>query len=153
MGYTYKDKTMKTNQTLDEASKYLLYISDALHGLAQGYSTDKQDRIALEKIVADLFDYSNGLQQLKTNIISREDTKRKVQIVADLQTTYEYQKRITAKATNNLRIIKAVLEKAKESGVKADIDEAKRRLAFYTQQHALAIQLELSAKNDLERGV
>lgn len=144
---------MKPNQTLDEARKYLLVISDALHGLAQGYSTDKQDRILLEKFAADLYEYSNGIEQLKLNIVAKEQAKKKVEAAAELETVYEAQKRITAKATNNLRIIKAVLEKAEESKVKADIDEAKRRLAFYTQQHALAVQLEKNAKKDLERGV
>lgn len=143
---------MKPNQTLDEASKYLLYISDALHGLAQSYSIDKEDRAAVEKIAADLFDYYNGLQQLKTHVISKEETKRKVQVVAELQTVYDRQKRVTEKAANNVRIIKAVLEKVKGSGVKADIDEAKRRLAYYMHQHSLATQLEWNAKNDLERG-
>jgi len=144
---------MKPHQTLDEARKYLLCISDALHGLAQAYSTDKEDRTTLEKFAADLFEYSNGLEQLKINITAKEQAKRKIQAATELQTTYESQKRITAKATNNLRIIKAVLEKAKESKVKADIDEAKRRLAFYTQQHALAVQLETNAKRELERGI
>ena len=144
---------MKPNQTLDEAHKYLLIISDALHGLAQAHSVDKQDRITLEKFATDLFEYSNGIEQLKLHITAKEEAKRKIQVAADLRFTYEEQKRITAKATNNLRIIKAVLAKAEESKIKADIDEAKRRLAFYTQQHALALQLEKNAKSDLERGI
>lgn len=143
---------MKTYHTLEEARKYLLYISDALNATAQSYSTDKEDRTVLEKIASDLFEYSNGLEQLKQNIVAKEENKRKLEIVADLESTYENQKRITAKATNNLRVIKAVLEKAKKSGVEADIEEAKRRLAYYTQQHDLALQLEANAKRDLERG-
>lgn len=143
---------MKTNQTLDEARKYLLYVSDALNSVAQAYSTDREDRTVLQKFAADLFEYSNGLEQLKTNIIAKEQTKKKVQIVAELESTYENQKRITIKATTNLRIIKAVLEKAKKSGVEKDIEEAKRRVAYYIQQHTLATQLEMNAKRDLEQG-
>jgi len=143
---------MKPNQTLDEASKYLLYISDALQGLAQSYSTDKQDRAALEKIAADLYDYSKGIQQLKTNIISKEDTKRKIQVVAELQSVYEQKKRIRENAAKNLRTIQSVLDKVKDSGIQTDIEEAKRRLAYYTNEHSLAVQLEFNAKKDLERG-
>jgi hypothetical protein len=143
---------MKPNQTLDEASKYLLYISDALQGLAQGYSTDKQDRAALEKMAADLYDYANGLKQLKASIVSKEETKRKVQVVAELETVYEQKKRGTENATKNLHTIKAVLDRAKKSGIQTDIDEAKRRLAYYTQQYSLATQSELAAKRDLEQG-
>jgi predicted transcriptional regulator len=143
---------MKIHQTLDEARKYLLYVSDALNSVAQAYSTDKEDRTVLEKIASDIFDYSNGLDQLKNNIVSKEQTKRKLEVTADLESAYENQKRISAKATSNLRIIKAVLEKAKKSGIEKDIEEAKKRVAYYTQQHALATQLEMNAKRDLERG-
>jgi hypothetical protein len=144
---------MRNNQTLEEARKYLLYVSDALNSVAQAYSTDKEDRTVLQKFAADLFEYSNGLEQLKNNIIAKEQTKRKIQLSTDLESTYENQKRITAKTTNNLRIIKAVLEKAKKSGVEKDIEEAKRRVAYYTQQHTMATQLEMNAKRDLEREI
>src|SRR5665213_3996609 len=95
---------MKINQTLTEARKYLLYISDALHATAQAYSTDKEDRTILEKYASDLFEYSNGLEQMKNNIVAKEQSKKKMQIVAELESTYETKKRITAKAANNLPV-------------------------------------------------
>lgn len=143
---------MKTNQTLEEARKYLLYISDALHATAQAYSTDEEDRPILEKYASDIFEYSNGLEQLRNNIIAKEQSRKKMQVVAELESTYETKKRNTTKAANNLRIIKAVLETAKKAGVEKDIEEAKRRLAYYTQEHTVATQLEMNAKRDLEQG-
>lgn len=143
---------MRNNQTLEEARKYLLYVADALHATAQSYSTDREDREVLNKFASDLFEYSNGLEQLKNNIIAKEQIKRKVQITAELEDAYEAQKKITAKAVNNLRIVKSILEKAKKSGVEKDIEEAKRRVDYYTKQHTLAGQLELNAKRAFEQG-
>jgi|SRR5579872_1369523 len=143
---------MKTHQTLDEARKYLLYVSEALHSVAQAYSTDKADRTTLEKFAADLYEYSNGLDQLKTNIVAKEQTKKKLEIVAELESTYQNRKKITANAATNVRIIKSVLEKAKKSGIEKDIEEAKRRVVYYNQQYDLALQLEAKAKKDFELG-
>lgn len=143
---------MNKNQTLDEARKYLLYVSDALHSVAQAYSTAKEDRSVLEKFASDIFDYSQGLDQLKTNIIAKEQTKKKLEIVAELESTYQNRKKVTANAAINVRIIKSVLEKAKKSGIEKDIEEAKRRVIYYNQQYDLAMQLEAKAKKDLERG-
>lgn len=143
---------MKTHQTLDEARKYLLYVSDALHSVAQAYSTAKEDRSVLEKFASDIFDYSQGLDQLKTNIIAKEQTKKKLEIVAELEYTYQNRKKVTANAATNVRIIKSVLEKAKKLGIEKDIEEAKRRVVYYNQQYDLAMQLEAKAKKDLELG-
>lgn len=143
---------MKANQTIDEARKYLLYVSDALHAVAETHSIDREDREVLNKFSSDLFEYSNGLEQLRNNIIAREQTKRKVQITAELEETYEYQKRITKKAANNVRIVKAGLENARKSGLEKDIEEAKRRVEYYVKQHMIAGQLELNAKRAFEQG-
>src|ERR1035437_1426086 len=125
---------MRTNQTLDEARKYLLYVSDALHAVAKAYSTDKHDREVLEKYATDLFDYSTGLEQLKLNITSREQSKKKLEMVADLESTYQSYKSINVKAQENLHIVKARLKQAIEAGIEKEIEEAKQRVEYYKER-------------------
>lgn len=143
---------MKTNQTIDEARKYLLYVSDALQAIASSYSTDKEDRNILNKFSSDLFEYSNGLEQLKNKITAKEQVKKKIQIVAELEYVYDTQKRNTEKVRTNLRTVKALLKNAEKSGNDIDIKEAKNRVAYYSNQYNIAEQNELKAKTDLERG-
>jgi|ERR1035437_479825 hypothetical protein len=143
---------MRTNQTLDEARKYLLYVSDALHAVAKAYSTDKHDREVLEKYATDLFDYSTGLEQLKLNITSREQSKKKLEMVAELESTYQSYKSINVKAQENLHIVKARLKQAIEAGIEKEIEEAKQRVEYYTKRHTTALYNEMVAKRDLELG-
>jgi hypothetical protein len=63
---------MKHNQTLDEARKYLLYISDALNGVSQSYSINKKERAIAAKYAADLYDYAKGLEQLNISISAKQ---------------------------------------------------------------------------------
>lgn len=143
---------MKNNQALDEARKYLLYVSDALQAIASSYSTDKEDRTILNKFSSDLFEYSNGLEQLKNRITSKEQTKKKAQIVDALGFSYDEYKRVTAKVATNLRTVKALLKNAEKTGIEADIREAKNRVAYYSNQYTIAEQNELKAKKEFEQG-
>ena len=68
---------MKPTSTLDEAHKYLLYIADALANISNGYKIDKQDRIVLEKYANDLAEYAKGIEQVKNNIVMKEEAKKK----------------------------------------------------------------------------
>jgi hypothetical protein len=143
---------MRSDKALDEARKYLLYVADALHSVAQSYSVEKQDKEVLQKFADDLFGYSKGLEQVKNRMLYGEQQKKKIAVTAELEGIYESQKRITEKAHSNLRIIKAVLKKAVEAGVERDIEETKARVAYYTKQNFIAEQLELKAKRDFEQG-
>ena len=143
---------MKANQTIDEARKYLLYVSDALHAVAESYSVDKEDRITLDKFAADLFQYSNGLEQLKNGMVSKEQLKKKAALTAELESIYEGHKRVAVKAKTNLNIVKAMLKKAEEAKIAADIEEAKKRVKYYTEQNNIAVQNELIAKREFEKG-
>jgi hypothetical protein len=144
---------MKTNQILDEARKYLLYAADVLHSSSQNYSIEKQDRIVLEKYASDLFDYSKGIEQLKNHIIVGEQQKKKIQIVTELENTYDAHRRVADKVREDLRIVKATLKKAEESGNQADIEEMKKRLKYYSNQKLVAERNELNAKIEYEKGV
>jgi len=143
---------MKNNQALDEARKYLLYVSDALQAIASSYSTDKEDRTILNKFSSDLFEYSNGLEQLRNQITAKEQAKKKIKIVAELEYAYESQKRHTEKVRTDLRTVKALLKNAEKIGVEADIKEAKNRVVYYTNQFSIAEQNELKAKKEFEQG-
>jgi hypothetical protein len=68
---------MKPIKTLDEAHKYLLYIADALWNVGSTFHIDKQDKVALEKYANDLAEYAKGIEQVKKNMLMREETKRK----------------------------------------------------------------------------
>ena len=143
---------MKPNQTLDEARKYLLYVSDALHAVAASHSVDRQEREIIEKYATDIFEYSNGLEKMKNHIISKEQSKKKLQVVAELEDIYAAHKKVAAKARENLRIVKARLKQAEEAGVLKDIEEAKVRVEYYSKQNLIAGQNELMAKRQLEQG-
>ena len=143
---------MKPNQTINEARKYLLYVSDALHAIAQSHSVGKEERSILDKYAADIYEYSTGLEKLGNYIISKEQTKKKIQIVAELEDTYEARKRTTVKARENLCIVKGRLKLAEESKNEADIEEFKKRVAYYTTQHTAASYNELIAKREFEQG-
>jgi hypothetical protein len=143
---------MRSDKTLDEARKYLLYVADALQSVAQSYSIEKQDKEVLQKFADDLFGYSKGLEQLKNRMVYGEQQKKKVAVTAELEGIYESQKRNTEKARNNLRIIRAVWKKAVDSGVERDIEEARARMLYYKKQNFIAEQLELKAKRDFEQG-
>jgi len=143
---------MKPNQTLNEARKYLLYVSDALHAVAQSHLVDREARSILDKYAADIFEYSNGLEKLGNHITAKEQTQKKLQVVAELQDIYEARKRNTIKARENLRIVKARLKQAEETGIEKDIEEAKQRVAYYSKQNIIAQQNELTAKREFEQG-
>ena len=68
---------MKPLSTLDEAHKYLLYVADALANVSNGYKINKQDRIVLEKYANDLAEYAKGIEQVKNNIVMKEEAKKK----------------------------------------------------------------------------
>lgn len=68
---------MKPLNTLNEAHKYLLYIADALANVSSGYKIDKQDRIILEKYANDLAEYAKGIEQVKNNIVMKEEVRKK----------------------------------------------------------------------------
>lgn len=143
---------MRTNQTLDEARKYLLYVSDALQAVADSYAPDKQDRELLKKYASDLFDYSTNLELIKNNIISKDQAKRKLQVVAELEYTYDMHKNATAKARKDLHIVQSFLKKAQAEGNERDIEEAKQRVEYYAKRAFVAGQDEAIAKRDLEQG-
>ena len=68
---------MKPQQTLDEAHKYLLYIADALWNVGSTFHIDKQDKVVLEKCANDLAEYAKGIEQVKRNMVMKEELKRK----------------------------------------------------------------------------
>lgn len=143
---------MRPNQILDEARKYLFYVSDALTGASQSHSLDKKDRDLVAKYAADMREYAKGLEQLKNHIVSKEQEQKRIQIKADLKLRHEEHQRVLTKAEQNLRIVKNRLAELKKSGSEKDIEEAKTRVEYYTKQHLIAKQNEFIAKNDAERG-
>jgi hypothetical protein len=67
---------MRHNKTLDEARKYLLYVSDALNGVAGSYSIGKKERDIVAKYAADLYDYAKGLERLNDSISARQQEEK-----------------------------------------------------------------------------
>ncbi|MGH7974742.1 MAG: hypothetical protein ACREBR_04405 [bacterium] len=143
---------MRNTQTLDEARKYLLYVSDALHAMASSYSFDKEERAVLAKYASDIFDYSKGLEQLKSSVVAKDQAAKKLQIIAELESTYDVRKRASVKAHENVRIVTARLKQVEKEGNKAEIEEWKRRLAHYKNQNLIAQQNEFVAKREFEQG-
>jgi hypothetical protein len=68
---------MKPQQTLDEAHKYLLYIADALWNVGSTFHIDKQDKVVLEKYANDLAEYAKGIEQVKNNMVMKDETRKK----------------------------------------------------------------------------
>ncbi len=141
---------MRTNQILDEARKYLYYVSDALNGAAQSHSIGRKEREIVAKYAADMIEYAKGLEQLKNHITSQE--QKRIQIKADLEVRHEAHKKVLTQAVQNLRIVKSRLSEIKKSGTDKEIEEAKARLDYYTKQHLIARQNEFIAKRDFEQG-
>lgn len=137
---------MQPAKSLDEISKYLLYVSDALRGVASSFGVDKNDRETMEKYAADIHEYFKGIESLKLNIVAKEQAQRKLQVNAELEYVYENCKRQTNHAQENLRIINARLKHAEKAGTKRDVEECKQRLTFYTREYVKAQQNEASAK-------
>src|SRR5579864_3322888 len=108
---------MRPTQTLDEARKYLFYVSDALNGVASSYGVGRHERDLLAKYASEILEYSKNLDKLKIHLDAKETEARKLQVVAELEFTYEAQKRASAKARENVRIIKARLKEAEKNGV------------------------------------
>jgi len=67
---------MKPISTLDEARKYLIYVTEALYSVSKLHSLDKQERMVLEKYSEDLFQYADGLEQVKNIIAAKEQKKQ-----------------------------------------------------------------------------
>ncbi len=143
---------MKPNQILDDARKYLFFISDALNGVSQSNTVGKQERDVMIKYAADMLEYANGIEKLKNHIISQEQAEKRLQIRADLEVRHTESKKVLIKAEQNLRIIKYRLTEIKKSGSEKEIEEAKTRVDYYTKQHLIAKQNEFTAKSDFERG-
>jgi len=68
---------MKAIKTLDEAHKYLLYVADALYNVGSSFHIDKQDRVILEKCANDLAEYAKGIEQVKNNMVTKEEMRKK----------------------------------------------------------------------------
>jgi hypothetical protein len=68
---------MRPIQTLDEAHKYLMYIADALYNVGSTFHIDKQDKVVLEKYANDLAEYAKGIEQVKKNMLAKDEFKRK----------------------------------------------------------------------------
>jgi len=68
---------MKAIKTLDEAHKYLLYVADALYNVGSSFHIDKQDRVILEKCANDLAEYAKGIAQVKNNMVTKEEMRKK----------------------------------------------------------------------------
>lgn len=137
---------MQPVRTLDEISKYLLYASDALRGVASSFGVTRHEREALEKYSADILEYFKGLEQVKLDITAREASQRKLQVTAELQYTYEKCRRTTTNAQENIRITNARLKQVQKEGTKRDVEECKQRLAFYTREYVAAQRNEDLAK-------
>lgn len=140
---------MRPTQIIDEASKYLSYVSEALRGAASTYGVDKKDREVLEKFAADMVEYTKGLGQLKLNLVAKEQEKRKAQITSELEYTYDSCKRMTKNAQENVRITDARIKRLEKDGNKKDLEETKQRLAFYMREYLVAQQNEAKAKRAL----
>ena len=74
---------MKSIQTLDEVQKYLMCLADALDNQSRSFSIDKQDRVILEKYAEGLYEYYKGLEQLKNNMISKEEKKMEEETIEE----------------------------------------------------------------------
>lgn len=143
---------MQPNQILDEARKYLFFISDALNGASQSHAIGKQERDIMTKYAADMIEYAKGMEELKTHIVSQEQAAKRLQIRADLEVRHTETKKVLTRAEQNLRIVKYRLTEIKKSGSDREIEEAKTRVDYYTKQHLIAKQNEFTAKSDFERG-
>jgi|SRR6185295_12161584 len=143
---------MRPNQILDEARKYLFYVSDALNGASQSNSIGRKEREIVAKYAADMIEYAKGLEQLKNHIVSQEQAEKRIQIKADLEARHLEHKKVLTRAEQNLRIVKNRLAEIKKSGSDKEIEEAKTRVDYYTKQHLIAKQNESIAKSDFERG-
>lgn len=143
---------MKTNQILDEARKYLFYVSDALNGASQSNSIGRKERELVAKYAADMIEYAKGLEQLKNHIVSQEQAQKRIQIQADLEVRHQEYKKVLIRAEQNLNIVKNRLTEIKKSGSEKEIAEAKTRVEYYIKQHSIAKQNEFIAKSDVERG-
>jgi len=143
---------MRPNQILDEARKYLFYVSDALNGAALSHSLGKKEREIAATYAADMLEYAKGLEQLKNHIVAQEQMQKRIQIKADLEVRHQEHKKVLARAEQNLRTVKSRLADIKKSGTDKEIEEAKARVEYYTKQHLIAKQNEFIAKTDFERG-
>lgn len=143
---------MKPNQILDEARKYLFYVSETLNGASQSYSIGKKERDIIVKYAADMIEYAKGLDQLKNHIVSQEQAEKRIQVKAELEARHEEHKKILTRAEQNLRVVKARLVEIKKSGSEKEVEEAKTRVDYYTKQHLIAKQNEFIAKRDFEQG-
>ena len=144
---------MKPNQILDEAKKYLLYVSDALGSVSQSYSIGKQEREIIAKYSADISEYAKNLDILKNNIMAKDNTRKKVQILSTLEDRYTAYKSVAVKAKKNLQIVTNQLNEIKKVGTEQQIQEVKARADYYVKQNKVAQDNELIAKRDLERGI
>ena len=138
--------SMRPIQTIDEAKKYLSYVADALAGVASSYGVDKHDRETLEKFAGDMLEYLKALEQFKLNLSAKEQAKRRIQVNAELEQVYDNCKRVTKNAQENVRITDLRLKEVEKDGTKKDIDEYKRRLAFYMREYLVAQRNEALAK-------
>ena len=143
---------MKPNQIIDEARKYLFYVSEALNGASQSHSIGKKEREVVAKYAADMIEYAKGLEQLKIHITAQEQEQKRIQVKADLEVRHEEHKKVLARAEQNLKIVKSRLTEIKKSGSEKEIEEAQARVEYYTKQHLVAKQNESIAKNDFELG-
>lgn len=143
---------MKPNQILDEARKYLFYVSDALTGASQSHSIGRKEREVVAKYAADMLEYAKGLEQLKLHIVSQEQEQKRIQVKAELEARHIEHKKVLTRAEQNLRIVKARLAEIKKAGSEKEIKEAETRVEYYTKQHAIAKQNEFIAKRDFEQG-
>jgi len=143
---------MRTPQTLDEARKYILYVSDALQAMASSHSLDRQERDIVGTYAAGLLEYARGLEKIKTRVVAKERDKTKLQVVAELESNYEKHKKIAKTAHQNLHIVKAQLKQAEKLMVEIDINEAKCRVAYYAKQNDIATHNESMTKREFEQG-
>ncbi len=144
---------MKSNQILDEARKYLLYVSDALSAVAKTYSTDRHDRQVLAQYAEELVSYADNLQRISNNVVTTNKEKQKQQVVAELEYVYTVRKNAAVKAKKDVEVVKSILKKAQVAGVEKDIEEAKLRVEYYIKRANVAQQNEIVAKREFEQGV
>jgi hypothetical protein len=141
---------MKPNQILDEAKKYLLYVSDALGSASQSYSIGKQERDVIAKYSADIQAYAKGLEDLTTRIVAKEKAEKKIQVLAVLENRYTAYKSVAVRAKKNLQIVENQLKEMKKAGTEQQIQEVKARVDYYIKQNKVAQENELIAKRDLD---
>ncbi len=143
---------MKPNQILDEAKKYLLYVSDALGSASQSYSIGRDEKEIMAKYSADILEYAKGLDNLKAHITAKEQAQKKEQILSTLEARYEAHKTVAVRAKKNLQIVEGQLKEMKKAGTEQQIEEVKARVDYYAKQNKIAQQNELIAKRDFEQG-